>query len=119
MTSPTASSTHRLHVAIPGSLSLVLPAYNEEDNIEIVVRRAIEVLPEYTEGFEIVVVNDGSKDRTAEIIDRLATEDSRVRPVHHKSNQGYGGAVKSGFKASTCDYVMFMDADRPSSMTRL
>jgi glycosyltransferase involved in cell wall biosynthesis len=112
VTSPTASSSHDLQVAIPGTLSLVLPAYNEEDNIEIVVRQAISVLPEYTEDFEIVVVNDGSRDRTAEIINRLAAEDPRVRPVHHASNQGYGGAVKSGFKASSCDYVMFMDADR-------
>ncbi len=112
MTSPTASPGHDLHVAIPGTLSLVLPAYNEEDNIEIVVRRALEVLPDYTTGFEIVVVNDGSRDRTGEIIDDLASEDDRVRPVHHATNQGYGGAVKSGFRASTCDYVMFMDADR-------
>lgn len=97
---------------IPGSLSLVLPAFNEEANIEIVVRRALEVLPAYTHGFEVIVVNDGSRDETAAIIDRLATEDARVKPVHHRVNQGYGGAVKSGFKASTCDYVMFMDADR-------
>lgn len=97
---------------IPGTLSLVLPAYNEEANIEIVVRRALSVLPAYTSGFEIIVVNDGSHDATATIIDRLAGEDDRVKPVHHRTNQGYGGAVKTGFTASTCEYVMFMDADR-------
>lgn len=112
MTSPTASAPPNLHVPIPGSLSLVLPAYNEEANIEQVVRQALDVLPIYTQGFEIVVVNDGSKDQTASIVDRLSDEDDRVRPVHHRVNQGYAGAVKSGFKASTCDYVMFMDADR-------
>jgi glycosyltransferase involved in cell wall biosynthesis len=112
VSSPTASSGHDLHVAIPGTLTLVLPAYNEQENIEIVVRRALEVLPGYTEDFEIVVVNDGSKDETGVIIDRLAADDPRVRPVHHASNQGYGGAVKSGFRASTGDYVMFMDSDR-------
>lgn len=112
MSNPTVIPPKGLIVPIPGSLSLVLPAYNEEDNIEVVVRQALEVLPGYTDGFEIIVVNDGSKDRTAEIIDRLATEDGRVRPVHHTVNQGYAGAVKTGFTASTCDYVMFMDADR-------
>jgi glycosyltransferase involved in cell wall biosynthesis len=90
----------------------VLPAYNEAENIEIVVRQAIEVLPEFTKDFEIIVVNDGSRDATPEIIDRLANEDLRVRPVHHAVNQGYAGAVKTGFRASTCEYVMFMDADR-------
>lgn len=112
MTNPTASAPKGTPVAIPGTLSLVLPAYNEEENIEIVVRRALEILPEFTTGFEIIVVNDGSKDSTAEIIDRLAMEDSRVKPVHHRVNQGYGGAVKTGFRSSTCEYVMFMDADR-------
>jgi len=109
---PTATPPKGLFVPIAGTLSLVLPAYNEEDNIEVVVRQALEVLPEYTDGFEIVVVNDGSKDRTADVIDQLALEDSRVRPVHHETNQGYAGAVKTGFTVSTCDYVMFMDADR-------
>jgi glycosyltransferase involved in cell wall biosynthesis len=100
------------HMQIPGKLSLVLPAYNEEDNIEIVVRRAIDILPRYADDFEIIPVNDGSRDRTPQIIDRLAMQDPRVRPVHHKVNRGYGGAVVSGIRASVGDYVMFMDADR-------
>jgi len=99
------------HAPIPGSLSLVLPAYNEEGNIEFVVRRAIEVLPAMVDDFEIIVVNDGSKDATPEIIDRLAAEDSRVRPLH-QPNKGYGGALTTGFEATTGDYVMFMDSDR-------
>jgi glycosyltransferase involved in cell wall biosynthesis len=99
-------------VRLPGSLSLVLPAHNEEGNVEIVVRRALSVLPSYTNSFEVIVVNDGSRDRTGTIIDTLSSEDTRVRTVHHKVNRGYGGALKSGFAASTGDYVMFMDADR-------
>ena len=112
VTSPTASPPKGISVPIPGTLSLVLPAFNEEENIEIVVRQALAVLPDFTTDFEVIVVNDGSRDSTAEIIDRLAREDARVKPVHHVVNQGYGGAVKTGFQASTCEYVMFMDADR-------
>jgi hypothetical protein len=99
-------------VRLPGSLSLVLPAHNEAENIEIVLRRALDVLPTYTDTFEIIVVNDGSRDQTGPIIDRMSAEDRCVRAVHHKVNRGYGGALKSGFSASTGDYVMFMDSDR-------
>lgn len=99
-------------VRIPGSLSLVLPAHNEEANIEAVVNRARDVLPQFTDEFEIVVVNDGSKDGTKEILDRLHAEDPRIRPVHHAVNRGYGGALTTGFNATSGDYVMFMDADR-------
>lgn len=101
----------RVH-RLPGSLSLVLPAYNEQENIRIVVEQALEVLPAYTDTFEIIPVNDGSSDRTGAILEELAREDDRVRPVSYKVNKGYGGAVSSGFKASQYDYVMFMDADR-------
>lgn len=101
-------STHRL----PGSLSLVLPAYNEQENIRIVVEQALDVLPKYVDTFEIIPVNDGSSDRTGAILEELAREDDRVRPVSYKVNKGYGGAVASGFNASRHDYVMFMDADR-------
>jgi hypothetical protein len=99
-------------IPIRGSLSLVLPAYNEAENIQIVIRKALDVLPQHTDTFEIIPVNDGSRDTTGTIIDRMALEDDRIRPVHHKTNRGYGGALTSGFKASRCDYVMFMDADR-------
>lgn len=102
------TKSHRL----PGSLSLVLPAYNEQENIRVVVEQALEVLPQYADTFEVIPVNDGSSDRTGAILEELAREDSRVRPVSYKVNKGYGGAVSSGFKASRHDYVMFMDADR-------
>ncbi|HQX63245.1 MAG TPA: glycosyltransferase family 2 protein [Thermomicrobiales bacterium] len=93
-------------------LSLVLPAHNEAENIEAVVRRALEVLPQVVSDFEIIVVDDGSRDETAEIVDRLATEEPRVRAVHHEVNRGYGAALTSGFTAATGDAVMFMDSDR-------
>lgn len=98
--------------ALPGSFSLVLPAHNEAENIEPVVQRALEVLPNFFDSFEIIVVDDGSKDETGAIIDRLATEDARVRAIHHARNQGYGGALTSGFKVSSGTHVMFMDSDR-------
>lgn len=95
-----------------GSFSLVLPAHNESENIEPVVRHVLDVLPNYFDTFEIIVVDDGSKDDTGAIIDRLASEDSRVRTIHHIKNRGYGGALTSGFQASNGDHVMFMDSDR-------
>jgi glycosyltransferase involved in cell wall biosynthesis len=75
------------------------------------VRRAQKVLPEIAEKWEIIPVNDGSKDRTGEIIDRLAKEDPNVRPVHHENNKGYGGAVISGYNAARYDLVFFTDGD--------
>ena len=99
-------------VRLPGSLSLVLPAHNEEANIGPVVERALDVLPRFADRFEIIVVDDGSRDATGRLADALAATHPTVRAIHHKRNRGYGGALTSGFKASTGDYVMFMDADR-------
>ena len=97
---------------LPGSLSLVLPAYNEEANIEAVVRDSLATLPAYAGVYEIIVVDDGSRDRTGEIVARLAAGNDRVRLVSHERNRGYGAALISGFDASTGEFVMFMDADR-------
>jgi len=94
------------------TLSLVLPAHNEAENIEAVVTRANELLPKVTRHHEIIVVDDGSQDATAEIVDRLAAADARVRVVHHGDNRGYGAALTSGFRTATGDSIMFMDADR-------
>ena len=93
------------------SLSVFFPCYNEEANVERMIRQAQGVLPEVAEQWEIIPVDDGSRDKTGEIIDRLAAEDPRVRPIHHEKNKGYGGAVISGYKAARYDFVFFTDGD--------
>ncbi|HKP53604.1 MAG TPA: glycosyltransferase family 2 protein [Chloroflexia bacterium] len=97
---------------VQGKISLVLPAHNEEPNIRTVVEEAAQVLPRAFTDYEIVVVNDGSKDRTLEIAQELERENSHVRVVNHPVNRGYGAALTSGFNATTGDFVMFMDSDR-------
>jgi hypothetical protein len=97
---------------LPGSLTLVLPAFNEEANIDAVVRDSLATLPTFVDTYEIIVVDDGSRDRTGEIVAGLAAGDERIRLVSHGRNRGYGAALISGFAASTGDFVMFMDADR-------
>jgi len=93
------------------SLSIVVPAFNEAGNIERMVRDALRHLPALTRAFEIIVVNDGSRDGTREIIDRLASEDPRVQAIHHPFNLGYGAAQKSGFRASRFDWLALVPGD--------
>jgi glycosyltransferase involved in cell wall biosynthesis len=94
-------------------LSLVLPAYNEEPNIEIVVNEALEQVGKVFARFEIIVVDDGSKDKTGEIANRLAmTYPDLVQVLQHNPNRGYGAALTTGFNAAKGDYLMFMDSDR-------
>lgn len=102
---------------INGTLSVVLPAFNEADNIEAVVKRSISVLEPLVPSFEIIVVDDGSSDGTDRIIDELGAADSRVIAVHHERNGGYGTALRSGFDAASGDLIMFMDADRQFDMS--
>ncbi|HUY99321.1 MAG TPA: glycosyltransferase family 2 protein [Thermomicrobiaceae bacterium] len=97
---------------IQGKLSVVLPAHNEVDNLPGVVKRALCILPELTEEFELVIVDDGSRDGTAQLADSLAAENSRVVAVHHARNRGYGAALTSGFAAASGDHIMFMDSDQ-------
>jgi len=103
--------------AIAGSrvaqLSFFFPAHNEEANIEGLVAEAIESLPAIAETFEIIVVNDGSRDRTQVLADELtAANPGVVRAVHHSTNLGYGAALRSGFAAARYELVAFTDGDR-------
>ncbi len=94
-------------------LSYFFPAHNEEANLEGLVAEALATLPELAEAFEILIVDDGSRDRTPEIADRLAAEHPDVvRAVHHPVNLGYGAALRSGFRASRYELVAFTDGDR-------
>jgi glycosyltransferase involved in cell wall biosynthesis len=89
-----------------------MPAYNEEGNVEAVVRDGLATLPLFADDIEVIVVDDGSRDATGAIADRLAAEDPRVRVIHHPKNRGYGGAVRSGLEASRKDFIFFTDSDR-------
>lgn len=98
-------------VGVVDELSVVLPAYNEEPNIERTVRAVAAYLDAKPIDYEILPVNDGSADQTGAILDRLAQEMSRVRPQHHPRNKGYGSALRTGFDAATKRFVFYMDSD--------
>ena len=94
------------------SISFVLPAYNEEENIADSVGRVLEVGEGLgLDDYEVIVVNDGSSDRTGEIIDRLHEENGRVRPIHHPANLGYADALRTGFTSARCGLVFYTDSD--------
>jgi glycosyltransferase involved in cell wall biosynthesis len=95
----------------PANLSLCLPAFNEEAVIGEIIRSAQAVLEVYFADYEILVVDDGSQDKTAgKVLEHVRT-DSRVRLLRHEKNIGYGGAVRTGLRQSRGDLVMFMDSD--------
>ena len=94
-------------------LSFFFPAHNEEANLEALVDEAMGALPALAEKFEIIAVDDGSKDRTPALADDLAKRHPDVfRVVHHPTNLGYGAALRSGFRAARFDLVTFIDGDR-------
>jgi glycosyltransferase involved in cell wall biosynthesis len=105
----------------PG-LSVFFPAYNDSGTIASLVIAALRTARRLTNDFEVIVVNDGSADATAEIVDELARTYPEVKVVHHPQNRGYGGALRSGFAAATRDLVFYTDGDAqydPSEMVVL
>jgi len=94
------------------ALSYFFPAHNEEANLRGLVEEALATLPSLAETFEVVIVDDGSRDATPRIADELAAADPRVRAVHHPRNLGYGAALRTGFGAARHDLIAFTDGDR-------
>lgn len=92
-------------------LSLFFPVYNEEANLENTVEKAIPVLKKVANDYELIIVNDGSKDKTGEIAGRLAQKYPFIKIVAHSSNQGYGAALRSGFYNSKYGWIATIDAD--------
>ena len=94
-------------------LSYFFPAHNEEANLEGLVAEALETLPHLADTFEIIAVDDGSRDGTPALADALAAaHPDVVRVVHHPTNLGYGAALRSGFGAARYEHVAFTDGDR-------
>jgi glycosyltransferase involved in cell wall biosynthesis len=92
-------------------LSIFFPAYNDSGTIASLVITALRTARTLTPDHEVIVVNDGSKDRTPEILDELASIYPQVRVVHHEKNRGYGGALRTGFASATREIVFYTDGD--------
>lgn len=101
------------------SISAVLPAFNEEQVIAASVAAMVKSLEALGADYEVIVVNDGSRDRTAEILTQLSEENPRVRMVAHAQNQGYGAALWTGFTSATKDLVFLTDGDKQFDVDEL
>jgi len=101
------------------SLSIVLPAYNEEANVESAVEEVSTVAQQLGMDYEIILVNDGSTDRTGEISRELAQRIPNFRLVEHYPNRGYGGSLKAGFAAATRELIAFAPADNQFAFSEI
>ncbi|MGH9389112.1 MAG: glycosyltransferase family 2 protein, partial [Vicinamibacteria bacterium] len=92
-------------------LSVVFPAYNDAGTIASMVVAARLAARRLADDYEIVVVNDGSADHTAEVLSELEAVFPELRVVHHPKNRGYGGALRSGFQTATKELIFYTDGD--------
>src|SRR6266496_6843988 len=93
------------------SLTAFFPAYNDQHTIEPIVRTAADEMRKVTDDFEVLVVDDGSKDETGAILDRLKNELPFLRVIHHERNLGYGAALITGFANAKKDVIFYTDGD--------
>jgi glycosyltransferase involved in cell wall biosynthesis len=93
------------------NISLFFPVYNDEKTIERMVLKSIDVLKDIAENYEIIIINDGSPDKSGEIADEMAEIHKQITVIHHKQNQGYGAAIKTGFNNANYEWVCFTDGD--------
>jgi glycosyltransferase involved in cell wall biosynthesis len=93
------------------SLTVFFPCFNEEKNIRPLVTAYLEVLPQIAGKFEIIIINDGSTDRTSEITRKLSRKYPQVKLINHLHNQGYGASIRTGINHAQFDWVFFTDGD--------
>jgi glycosyltransferase involved in cell wall biosynthesis len=93
------------------SISVFFPCFNEQDNIQSLVEKTLKVFADLNADFEILIINDGSSDKTGHHADELAKIHPPVRVIHHKTNLGYGAALQSGFREATKDLIFYTDGD--------
>ena len=95
----------------PYSISAFFPAFNDAEAISVVLQSALEVLPRLTDDYEVLVIDDGSTDATAQVLAQFALTCPELKIVHHARNMGYGAALRSGFAHSTKDLIFYTDGD--------
>lgn len=92
-------------------VSVFFPCYNEEANVERTTVAAVDACERLFDDYEVIIVDDGSRDRTGEIADRLAATMDNVRAVHNSPNRGYGGALRRGFEEARKSFIFYTDGD--------
>src|SRR5438128_5863835 len=103
----------------PAGLSAFFPAYNDSGTIASMVIRTVKTASALTHDFEVIVVDDGSADGTADIADELARTYPQVRAVHHPTNRDYGAALQTGFRSATKELIFYTDGDAQYDPTEL
>jgi len=93
------------------SVTAFFPAYNDAGTICTMIIRALQTLPQVTDDYEVVVINDGSQDDTGAVLDEMVRHYGRLRAVHHPRPSGYGGVLRAGFAAAAKDWIFYTDGD--------
>lgn len=102
------------------SLSVFFPAYNDAPSLPGLISKTFDVLRDHVANYEVIVVNDGSQDKTAEVLEELRVEYAPyLRVITHPENRGYGGALRSGFAAAKLDFVFYTDGDGQYDVSEL
>jgi glycosyltransferase involved in cell wall biosynthesis len=101
------------------SISAFIPCFNEIGNLETMVQELLAVLSNLTAQYELIIINDGSRDGTGDLADTLAKSNEHLKVIHHPKNLGYGYTLRSGFAAARYDWTFFTDADRQFNVAEL
>jgi glycosyltransferase involved in cell wall biosynthesis len=101
------------------SLTAFFPCYNEEANVARMVAHVAEVLPKLAKKYEILIIDDGSTDKTGKIADRIAKRHEHVRVIHHPKNLGYGASLRTGIAEAQYEWVFFTDGDMQFDVAQL
>ncbi|MFH0984781.1 MAG: glycosyltransferase family 2 protein [Candidatus Omnitrophota bacterium] len=103
----------------PYSLSIVIPVFNEEENIAPLLKAINRTVPSICADYEIILVDDASTDSSGEMLDAVAGTDRRVKVLHHERNRTLGGSLRTGFNAATKDLILYFDADLPFDLKEI
>ena len=100
-------------------ISLFFPVFNDENTVRIVAEKAIQVLDEIAEDYEILIIDDCSPDKSGIIADELSRQYNKIRVIHHEKNSGYGAAILTGLNNSQFEFICFTDGDDEYDVTDL
>lgn len=113
------AASHAIHATPQWTLSIIVPCFNEEENVGLLIEAVFKMLSADSRFIELILIDDGSRDRTAEIVQGMAAYEPRLRLVAHTRNRGLGAAIRTGLETATGDYVLYTDADLPFDLSQI